>query len=436
LAYQRVGDTQAIYSRSLKKVNNMGYDSHNYRRRLQLARQKIENDECISEPNRELIIKFLNFGEARGLSVSRLTKLGWTLRFWGRHFTTGFKSATKEDVIKAVSFLEGLPFKAHTKHDSKAILKLFWRWLYDCDSGECPKEIAWIKTTFRPPRLSPEDLLTKEEIGRILAAGRNPMEKAFVAILFETGARIGEMLSVRIKDISFDQLGSRLQVDGKVGQRMVRVITAHSYLTRWLDFHPHRDDPESSLWLNCHGKPMQNSTANLIVKQLAASVGINKRVYCYLYRHSGISASAPFLKEAVMKEVYGWTQSSRMPAVYIHLSASDIDSALLRMYGIAAKEEIPKQMMAKRSCPRCSLENPIADRFCGRCGMPLDPAEIAEMHRVDVAQVKADAILNQVLSDASIRDLLTRRVQEIASSQGLTKKSPKIEEEEPPLPAS
>jgi integrase/recombinase XerD len=51
-----------------------------------------------------------------------------------------------------------------------------------------------------------------------------------------------------------------------------------------------------------------------------------------------------------MREYFGWTKSSDMPKVYVHLSGRDVDSTLLKHYGI--KVEVPKEKeFEPKACP-------------------------------------------------------------------------------------
>jgi hypothetical protein len=78
-----------------------------------------------------------------------------------------------------------------------------------------------------------------------------------------------------------------------------------------------------------------------------------------------------------MREFFGWTKDSDMPSVYVHLSGRDVDSALLRYYGI--KVEAPAEnLLEPKTCPWCKVVNSPSARFCQSCNAPLDPAGASE----------------------------------------------------------
>jgi integrase len=70
----------------------------------------------------------------------------------------------------------------------------------------------------RLPRHVPK-FLTQEQLRRILAATRTRHERALVEVLYGTGCRTGELRTMQIEDIDFDE--RRIRVKGKAGTRML-----------------------------------------------------------------------------------------------------------------------------------------------------------------------------------------------------------------------
>ena len=68
----------------------------------------------------------------------------------------------------------------------------------------------------------PEELLTEEEIQKMISSCANLRDRALVSVLYESGCRIGEIGNLRIKDVLFDEYGAKIDVLGKTGARRVR----------------------------------------------------------------------------------------------------------------------------------------------------------------------------------------------------------------------
>jgi ribosomal protein L40E len=158
-----------------------------------------------------------------------------------------------------------------------------------------------------------------------------------------------------------------------------------------------------------------NGALNKLVKHAARRVGIRKRIYPYLFRHSRATFLASRLTEAQMNAVFGWQQGSDMPRTYVHLSGRDVDAALLQLAGVASADAQPRESILKpRVCVRCSLGNPGTARFCSRCAAPLDSAEIMKFEDDALAagRLVTDLLQNDPLLQAMVKERLKRKLME------------------------
>jgi integrase/ribosomal protein L40E len=362
----------------------------------------------ICEENKEAILKFQEQCFSEGLSLARIIKYLNTLHRIAILLGKPFAEAKKDDILKLVQRIEQGNYSDWTKRDYKIIIRKFYKWLRNSEGY--PEEVKWIKASMRKNSLLPEELLTEEEVKKMAEVADNPRDKALVLVLYESGCRIGEILSLRIKHVCFDEYGAQLIVNGKTGSRRVRIIASSPNLASWLDNHPIKDS-ESPLWTSLRSKnePLTYSAAKELLKELARKSGIRKRVYPHLFRHSRATMLANFLTEAQMKEYFGWVQGSRMASTYVHLSGRNLDEALLRIHGLSEekkKEDVFKAIV----CPRCKERNSPIARFCNKCGLALDVKTAIEL---DERRRSADELMSVLLQDAEVRELIARKIAEI-----------------------
>ena len=386
-------------------------DIPNYLGRLVAAEKRLHNP--LSERNRELILEFEKKLISRGLSTPRIEKYVETLTKIGEILGKDFDAATKRDIEDLVFKIERSDRSPWTKHTYKVILKRFYRWLKGGDE-EYPEEVRWIKTTFKArDELLPEDLLTEEDVMRLAEACSNPRDKAFIITLYESGARIGEVGSMRIRDVSFEESYASLMLKGKTGSRRVIVVAATPYLQTWIQNHPLRNDPDAPLWVNLgtvnRFEAMSYPALAKILKVAAERAGLSKKVHPHKLRHSRATFLASKLTEAQMNQVFGWKQGSDMPSIYVHLSGRDLDDAILGVYGLRKVEEKEPKLKPK-ICPRCGTSNAIEARFCMKCGLALD---VKAAQEIEEARLKTDAIMNVLMRDADFRDLLLKKLKEL-----------------------
>jgi len=76
----------------------------------------------------------------------------------------------------------------------------------------------------------------------MLKACMNSRDRVLVSLLYESGAKIGEIGSMRVKDASFDEYGAIVWLPkSKTITRKLRVVYSARYLSEWLSDHPLKD---------------------------------------------------------------------------------------------------------------------------------------------------------------------------------------------------
>jgi len=367
---------------------------YNYERTLAVELSKIKEDPY----NAEVLFKYYRSRVAEGLSLARIIKCLSTLRLISKSLSKKFVEATKDDVVNFMAGVEERSISQWTKHDYKVILKRFYKWLRD--SEDYPPEVRWIKVSGNiPNKLQKKDLLTLEEIQKIADRAPNLRDKAFIWAYFESMRRLGEILSLKVGNIEFDNLGARLRVDGKMGIDHARIITSAPLLASWLNVHPLRDNPDAPVWITLgpkgECKQLSYNAVRSMLKKCAQRAGIGKKVWLYLVRHSRITPASKVLPYSLLCSTAGWKQGSKMPSVYIHLGGEDVDEAQCILNGVA-KAERKEEMLKPMVCKRCDTKNTPNSKFCNKCGFPLDYETAIKM---DGIRAKVDRLLDKLTED-------------------------------------
>ncbi len=396
-----------------KPENAIVEDVYDIERRIQLTSKRIRSSEEITQRNKELIFKFVDHCTLRGLSKFRA--IFYLSKFWNiaRFVNKDFDKMNQGDIEALVKKIQLKGFAPRTASDHLTAIKTFWKWLENT-SDTYPEKVKWIKPWRRSGACKlPEELLSKEDIEKLVNAAMNPRDKAFISTLYESGCRIGEMLSLKTRNIEFDANGAVLIVKGKTGQRRVRVIHSVPRLMTWLEHHPKNQDPEAFLWTSVGSKNncqrlMHQSVASML-KKIAKRAGLRKKCNPHLFRHSRATFLAKHLTEAQMKEYFGWTQASDMAAVYVHLSGRDVDSALLKLAGKKVPEAEKELDRRAKPCFICRHENPPEAHRCSNCARPLDLKTALEddMREKELLSLLAPRMLEEMIQ-RRIQELLTK----------------------------
>ena len=287
-----------------------------------------ENKQLIAEYHRDMVLA--------DISSAQQQKLLAHFKIITDHVgQTRFVDLDKEAIVDLVAWLYTRGTSSSTVVDYKQAIKQFWKWLND---GDDPEETKWIRRgPVEQKRILPQSLLTPADIQVLLGVCHNDRDRAFVAVLWETGARIGELIDLEVGDIEQTALGKQMVVSGKTGSRRLLLLESESYLDSWLTAHPNRR-PDAPLW--CKIDTKQGSPDEVISYQYirlrildraSEQAGIQKPVNPHHFRHSRATYLANYLTEAQMCAWFGWVPGSRVPGRYVHLSGRDIDQAYVSM---------------------------------------------------------------------------------------------------------
>lgn len=374
----------------------------------------------LSNQNKELISRFAQDCVAQGIGAPRVAKYLFELRKLGEWLKKDLDAATREDLTKLLAELEMSAYAELSKYGFKIALKKFYKWL---NGGESyPEVIKWLHPRIKKNRiLLPEELLSEEDVKKLIDAADHPRDRAFVATLYETGARIGDLLYTKLKSIEFDQYGALLTLKGKTGMRRVRAISSVPYLMDWINHHPRKDDPEAFLWTTRDYRfgEITYNRIRLLLLNLRKRARIKKKVNPHNFRHSRATYLANHLTESQMKEYLGWVQSSKMAAVYVHLSGRDVDSALLKLHGLEPNEVgQANNGFQLKSCSRCREKNSPTTKFCAKCGLVIDEDTRMKIVHSELERKNADTLLDDMLSDEAFRLLFVKRARQVLMSRG------------------
>jgi site-specific recombinase XerD len=140
-------------------------------------------------------------------------------------------------------------------------------------------------------RQKPIELLSQEEVDGLIAAGsrRAPTgirNRALVAFLAYSGARLMEALQLHPKDLALDR--GEVSIMGKGSRQRVAAVAqpAIPHLDRWLDKRRAlRVNGKQRLFCTLAGGPLLARYVQLMLARYARRAGIEKRVHPHGLRH-------------------------------------------------------------------------------------------------------------------------------------------------------
>lgn len=137
----------------------------------------------------------------------------------------------------------------------------------------------------REPERKLREILTREEVARLIAAARRPMWRCMLSIAYGAGLRASELVALTVKDVDAEHMVLRI-INGKGGRdraaklspAMLKALRAH-----WLSMRPKHWLFPSRLTLSDHMSARQFSR---IVGETGVRAGFARNVHPHMLRHA------------------------------------------------------------------------------------------------------------------------------------------------------
>jgi site-specific recombinase XerD len=152
-----------------------------------------------------------------------------------------------------------------------------------------------------------KDIFTQEEVLRMIATATAVQDKAIISTLYESGCRIGELLSMRRRDVRKCPHGFQITVRSITCFRRLLLTRSALYLAEWTNRHPERDNFNALLWItNRDHQALTHGRICRILQRTVERANVRKTVNTHNFRRSRAMHLAKRLTEGQMKEYFGW----------------------------------------------------------------------------------------------------------------------------------
>jgi integrase len=354
---------------------------------------KAEADGRIDSRDAAMVRRYINYKQGgRGISHMRSTKISQILVSWKQVLSIPWIEATIDDLfaarvrLTAMKNSRGQPYKQNTVGDHIRILKGFYKWLAARGHSTIrTDELAELKPPATDSETTdPGDLMTAEELAAMIKACKTHRDRAIIAVTYETGARIGEVASLKWSDLQFDKYGVRCTINDtkERKKRYPRLINSTAYLAAWRNgYYGPSAEGQAYVFVSTGGEPLKYRAISQVIERAADRANIKKRIHPHLFRKSRITELVKKnYQESVIKETFCANPDTQMFRTYLKLSEKDIDNEFLKKAGLKAEHEINEDSDKPIQCIYCLAVNPAGSRFCRMCTKPLT-SEAAEKVR-------------------------------------------------------
>lgn len=222
---------------------------------------------------------------------------------------------TKDDLVKYFSEFQGKP-EYQTLHKKK--IKKYYN-----DIGK-PELVSWIKINKSAETIVSDDILTTEDINKMLEAADGQYWQALITFLFETGCRIGEARSLKFKDFKETNNGMIIDIPSlktKSQPRRMPLLLSAQYIR---NYRLYSSKSENDKVFNLDLSHMTKT-----LKKIGLKAGITKPIHPHMFRHAQATIMVQQgTQEAIIRKKMGWSPTSGIIARYQHLNDNAVVEAL------------------------------------------------------------------------------------------------------------
>lgn len=203
-------------------------------------------------------------------------------------FNGSIESCTKKDILTYISSINGLEVNTVNRHISS--LKSFFNYLVDESIIKVSpmEEVSSLKKAKKLPKY-----LSISEVNKLLNIPLNSefdyRNKAMLELMYATGLRVSELVSIEYSNIDFENSIIRINGKGKKERIIPLGEVASYYLKVYLSDYRSKllkRNTYNQVFLNNHGKPITRQGFNYILENIRELTGITKEITPHVLRHS------------------------------------------------------------------------------------------------------------------------------------------------------
>ncbi len=187
-----------------------------------------------------------------------------------------------------------------------------------------PEIAAWLKVKKPKESLRSDEILTADDVNKMIDATDSFYWKCLLALMYETGARIdSELLELKYSDFLETDKGIVVTITTRKtdqGFRKMLIPLSENYFINLRDSVEHK--PEDKVFTLKYRQTFE------VIQEIGRRARITKPCHPHAFRHARATDEVrKGTQEAIIRKMLGWKPTSAMIARYQHLNDEDIIEA-------------------------------------------------------------------------------------------------------------
>ncbi len=159
---------------------------------------------------------YLRIKQSKGLQETTLNNYRGSLRLFESWRTKPYGELNQSDMAEYLNFLISKGGTSSSRQLRIHVVKGYLRWVLSGDvmngklRGPIPECVAYLEVK-KDKNTKPQVHVTPDLMQEILSECKTLKRQVFFSLLYDTGARKGELISLKLKDIGRDEYGNYIE---------------------------------------------------------------------------------------------------------------------------------------------------------------------------------------------------------------------------------
>jgi integrase len=229
--------------------------------------------------------------------------------------------------------LDNVPYSGSTKSDIKKFLRTFFKW-HKGEDEYFPSEVRWIRTRIaKDERPDKKEIVNLPEVKKLANAFQNMEHKIMTLILFDSGFRINELLTMKCKHLTWEPYEDKKKcfwvecIESKTETRKIPIPLFTEDIQSYINsINFNGKDSKEPLFSSSY------SSYSMNLRNISKKI-IGRILSPHSLRHSSATYYGPKINNIfVLNKRLGWTIGSTQGEIYVHPSGIDQNEAVKPIY--------------------------------------------------------------------------------------------------------
>lgn len=304
----------------------------------------------------QILKEFLDYKRTTINSESKIKDIEYYIKMLLNHTKKPMSQFNEKDLINLFNMIKD-KYATGTQNGIKIYLKTFIKWYYEDYSSRFKNLDKLCQSQMTNPTYSPEQMLKKEDIEKLILNEPTFFWKSFLGVLFYGGFRPSEVCKLKWKDLTFDVDGCYIKTfSNKNHKEFIKFVPKN------VAFYLEKLKTNNSEWVFPSpikkGKPIISKAVYFRLKVLSKK-SLGKQINPYLLRHSvaTILYGRDDIKDDDVAKQMGHSKS--MKSKYVHNNLEVLRNKAKQMW--IKTEDLPENEREELQGQINTLNNQIKE---------------------------------------------------------------------------